>query len=210
MSHSAFYALNFIGISTVQNGTALLSAPTASGLALGDRFQIDIADPCSGLHSLLPLLMFSSFYCYFFLPKRWQQWTVFFSAIPFTIAGNVVRILLLVIGCLLWGSAFAVGTNDTPSNYHEACGFVVFVVVLGLECLFGSALVRAECFWAGSSGAAAKPSEASQSRASGGLSAFSGKFRIGGVTGSLAWRGRGAGCNFGLLHPSICRRKRAS
>ena len=142
VSHTAYYTLNLIGLSTVQSGTALFSAPTASGLALGSRFQIDVADPCSGLHSLLPLLMFSSFYCYFFLSKRWQQWIVFFSAIPFTIAGNVVRILLLVVGCVLWGSTFAVGTNDEPSLYHEICGFVVFVIVLGLECLFGMMLMR--------------------------------------------------------------------
>jgi EpsI family protein len=141
VSHSAFYALNILGIPTIQDGTALLSAPTAAGLPLGGRFQIDIADPCSGLHSLLPLLMFSAFYCYFFFNRWWQQWTVFFSALPFTIAGNVVRILLLVVGCLLWGSNFAIGTTDVPSTYHEGCGFVVFVVVLGLECLFGSWLI---------------------------------------------------------------------
>ncbi len=142
VSHSAYYVLNFIGIPTVQDGTALLSAPTAAGLALGARFQIDIADPCSGLHSLLPLLMFSAFFCYFFFQVRWQQWVVFFSAIPFTIAGNVVRILLLVIGCLVFGSPFAIGTNDEPSTYHEGCGFFVFVIVLGLECLSGFALIR--------------------------------------------------------------------
>jgi exosortase len=148
VSHAAFYTLNIIGIPTTQDGTALLSAPVA-GLPLGARFQIDIADPCSGLHSLLPLLMFSAFYCYFFFQRRWQQWTVFFSAIPFTIAGNVVRILLLVIGCLLWGSAFAVGTNDEPSAYHEGCGFVVFIVVLSLECLFGYALAVVGRRWSG-------------------------------------------------------------
>jgi exosortase len=148
VSHAAFYTLNLIGIPTTQDGTALLSAPAAA-LTLGAHFQIDIADPCSGLHSLLPLLMFSAFYCYFFFHRRWQQWTVFFSAIPFTIAGNVVRILLLVIGCLLWGSPFAVGTNDEPSAYHEGCGFVVFIVVLGLECLFGYALTVAGSRWSG-------------------------------------------------------------
>ena len=141
VSHLAFHVLNLFGIATVQNGTALLSAPTASGLAVGDRFQIDVADPCSGLHSLLPLLMFSAFYCYFFLPKLWQQWTVFPSAILFTIAGNVVRIILLVLGCMAWGSDFAIGTNAEPSAYHEGCGFFVFVIVLGLECLFGSLLI---------------------------------------------------------------------
>ena len=157
VSHAADYVLNLVGIATVQDGTALISAPTASGLALGARFQIDIADPCSGLHSLLPLLMFSSFYCYFFLPKRWQQATVFLSAIPFMIAGNVVRILLLVIGCLLWGSTLAIGTDDDPSAYHEGCGFVVFVVVLGLECLFGAVLIRAGRRWRGPKAAPSLP-----------------------------------------------------
>jgi exosortase len=140
VSHTAYYVLNIAGIATLQSGTALISAPTTS-LPIGSRFQIDVADPCSGLHSLLPLLMFSSFYCYFFLPRTWQKWTVFLSSFVFTIAGNVARIVLLVTGCLLWGSAFAVGTNDVPSRYHEGCGFAVFVIVLGLECLFGSFLI---------------------------------------------------------------------
>jgi exosortase/archaeosortase family protein len=114
---------------------------------MGDRFQIDVADPCSGLHSLLPFLMFSSFYCYFFLPRNWQKWTVFLSSFLFTIAGNVTRIVMLVSGCLLWGSAFAIGTNDEASTYHEGCGFAVFVVGLGLECLFGYLLVVADRRW---------------------------------------------------------------
>ncbi len=142
VSHTAYYALTIMGIPAIQSGTALISAPTATGLSAGARFQIDVADPCSGLHSLLPLLMFSSFFCYFFLPKRWQQWTVFLSSIVFTIAGNVFRILMLVLGSMAWGSAFAIGVDDKPSWYHEACGFAVFIVVLGLECLFGFLLVH--------------------------------------------------------------------
>ena len=141
VSTSAHHVLSLIGIANLQNGTALISAPTASA-ATGDKFQIDVADPCSGLHSLLPFLMFSSFYCYFFLPRTWQKWTVFLSTFFFAIAGNIFRIVMLVIGCLLWGTAFALGTNDAPSNYHEGCGFAVFVVGLGLECGFGSLLVR--------------------------------------------------------------------
>jgi EpsI family protein len=86
--------------------------------------------------------MFASFYCCFFLPKTWQKWTVFFSTFIFAVAGNIFRIVMLVIGCLLWGTTFALGTNDEPSAYHEGCGFAVFVVGLGLECLFGYLLVR--------------------------------------------------------------------
>jgi exosortase len=138
---SAHHVMSLLGIANIQSGTALVSAP-AAGLAVGDKFKIDIKDPCSGLHSLLPFLMFSSFYCYFFLAKRWQQWTVFLSTFLFAVAGNIFRIVMLVVGCLLWGSDFAIGTNDKPSEYHEGCGFAVFVVGLGLECLFGYLLIR--------------------------------------------------------------------
>ena len=139
VSTTAHHVLDLIGISNHQSGTALLSSPTAT-LAVGDKFKIDVADPCSGLHSLMPFLMFSSFYCYFFLERTWQKWLVFLSTFFFAIAGNIFRIVMLVIGCLVFGSTFALGTNDVPSAYHEGCGFAVFVVGLGLECLFGYAL----------------------------------------------------------------------
>ncbi|MEJ0001110.1 MAG: exosortase/archaeosortase family protein [Verrucomicrobiota bacterium] len=121
VSHSAYIVLNLVGVHTVQSGTALLSAPFGDQ-PLGARFQIDVADPCSGLHSLLPLLMFSAFYCYFFLTKAWHQWLVFLSAFVFAIAGNVVRILLLVFGCLLWGREFAIGTTTTRRPIMRAPG----------------------------------------------------------------------------------------
>jgi EpsI family protein len=137
--------LSLVGVPCIQQGTALLSAPDqAAGLPLGSRFQIDITDPCSGLHMLSCLLMFSALYSYFFLPRHWQQWTVFFSTIPLTIVGNIVRILLLVTGCLTYGEAFALGTNEEPSWFHEACGYAVFAVVLGLEVLLAQGLIALE------------------------------------------------------------------
>jgi EpsI family protein len=152
VSHLAYDTLNLIGIPCIQDGTALLSSPDPqASLPLGARFQIDIADPCSGLHSLLPLLMFSACYSYFFLPRLWQRWTVFLSAIPLVIVGNVVRILMLVMGSIKWGAAFAIGTNDIPSWFHEDCGYAVFGVVLGLECLFGFLLITVERRWSNKS-----------------------------------------------------------
>ena len=143
VSHLANGSLNLIGIPCLQHGTALISAPDpAHGLPLGARFQIDIVDPCSGIHSLFPLLMFSAIYSHLFLSRRWQQWTLFFSAFPLILIGNVVRILLLVGGCLAWGSTIALGTNETPSSYHEGCGLAVFVVVVGLELLLAYLLMR--------------------------------------------------------------------
>ncbi len=143
VSNLAFRTLNLIGIPCLLNGTALYSAANpAHGWQIGDRFQIDISDPCSGLHSLLPLLMFSAAYSYFFLPRRWQQWTVFLSAIPCAIIANVIRILLLVFGCMKWGTPSAMGPADHPSLFHEGCGFATFMLALVLESSFGYFLVK--------------------------------------------------------------------
>ncbi len=145
VSDLSSHGLNWAGIPTIQHGTALLSAPDpATGLALGSRFQIDIADPCSGIRALMPLLMFSAAYGYFFLPRRWQQVTIFCSALPLIVLGNCVRIFLLVLGCTTWGATLALGTNQNPSAYHEACGYAVFVVFLGLQLLLAHGLLVLE------------------------------------------------------------------
>jgi EpsI family protein len=88
--------------------------------------------------------MFSACFSHTFVSGRWQQWTIFLSVIPLVIVGNVVRILMLVVGNIRWGTAFALGTNTDPSWFHEACGYAVFVVVLGLECLFAFLLIAGE------------------------------------------------------------------
>jgi exosortase/archaeosortase family protein len=96
------------------------------------------------MHSLLALLMLSALYGYFCLPRRWQQWTIFFSAIPLAVFGNIVRIFMLVGGSLAWGSAFAVGTDKDPSLYHEIAGFAVIAIVLVMEYLLGTLLISVE------------------------------------------------------------------
>jgi exosortase len=144
VSYISNATLNFIGVDSIRYGTALFSAPTTHS-AIGSSFRIDIADPCSGIHSLMPMLMFSALYSHFFLSRRWSQWLVFLTTMPLIIVGNVVRILLLVMGCILWGAIFALGVdNDHISWYHETAGFVVFVVVLGTECLLGFILTAGD------------------------------------------------------------------
>jgi exosortase len=141
MSHLAGDSLNILGIPTIQNGTSLLSAPDPRAeLQLGAKFQIDIADPCSGLRSLFALLMCSALYSHLFLNRLWQQWIVFLSAIPLAIMGNLVRILMLTIGSIWFGSSFAIGTTREPTWFHETAGFMVFGVALGLEMLLGTLL----------------------------------------------------------------------
>jgi exosortase len=133
MSHTSYEVLNFIGTPCLQSGTAILSAPNmAAGIPTGQTFSIDIADPCSGLHSLFALMMLSALAGYVCINNLVLRWLVFFSSIPLAIAGNVVRILLLVWGAKHFGTSFAIGTDENPSAFHMGCGYAVYLVALML------------------------------------------------------------------------------
>jgi exosortase len=143
MSTMAAHILPFIGIPTIQSGTALISpGDSLHNVPMGSQFQIDIADPCSGIRSLFALLMFSALFGYLFLPKLWQQWVIFLSAFPLAILGNLARVIILVLGSVFFGSAFAVGTNNEPSAFHEGAGFLVYAIALGAEFGLASLLTR--------------------------------------------------------------------
>ncbi len=143
MSHLAYDILNIVEIPAIQSGTAILSAPNpAAGLHVGDRFRIDIADPCSGIRSLFALMMISALYANMALPRLWQQWVVFLASIPLTVIGNLARVLILIAGSIFFGSSFAIGTNENPSWFHEGAGFMVYGVALGLEFALGALLTK--------------------------------------------------------------------
>ncbi len=131
MSQTAHLLLAILGIANTRIGTAIVSsADPAHGLAQGSRFAIDIADPCSGIHSLFALLMISALYGYFSLPPGWRRGTLFLMAIPLAVAGNVVRIVMLAFGTLLFGAPFAIGAPEQPTWFHMGAGYVVFAVAL--------------------------------------------------------------------------------
>ncbi len=130
--------LNFFGIPVVRMGTGIFSAPDpANGLAQGALFQLEVADPCSGIRSLSALIMLSALYGYLMMRKTWQKLWIFALAIPFAILGNIARILILTVGTLLFGSDFAIGTLENPSAYHLGAGYAVFVVAIGMMVFTG-------------------------------------------------------------------------
>ena len=124
--------LNLIGVDTMRVGTALVSAPDyAAGLKQGERFALDVANPCSGIRSLFALMMVSALYAQLTLDKTWQKLTLFALSPLLAVAGNFARMLMLTFGTILLGSGLAIGTEENPTTYHMAAGFFVFVVALG-------------------------------------------------------------------------------
>ena len=141
MAHYSHLVLRLFGVANDQVGTAILSAPNPSaGLAQGARFAIDIADPCSGMHSLFALLMIGALYAHLTLDKTWQKWLLFLAAVPLAVLGNITRIVVITFATIWWGSAVAIGTEENPSNIHMGAGFAVFFVALGGMVLVGMVL----------------------------------------------------------------------
>lgn len=124
--------LNLIGIDTLRVGTSLVSAPDfANGLRQGERFALDVANPCSGIRSLFALMMISALYGHLTLQEKWKKLVLFTASFPLAVLGNFVRVLMLTFGTLLFGNNIAIGTLEDPTAYHLAAGFAVFVVALG-------------------------------------------------------------------------------
>lgn len=129
-------ALNLIGIPVVRIGTGIHSAPDfARHLQEGDRFMLDVADPCSGIRSLFSLIIIAAFYGYVGLKRVFPRLILLACALPLAVAGNFVRLILLAVGSVFFGQNFAIGKvvdgQQMESAYHEACGYVVFAVALG-------------------------------------------------------------------------------
>jgi len=131
MSTVSVAFLNLVGLSCVQSGTAIVSAPDfAAGLAAGERFAVDVADPCSGIRSLFALMMVSALYGYLVMDRAWQKWVIFLSSIPLAVAGNFARIIMLTLGTIMLGPETAIGTLEEPTFFHMLSGFLVFAVAL--------------------------------------------------------------------------------
>lgn len=131
----AGFVLNLIGVDVVREGTGLYSGPDfANNLQIGDRFRLDVANPCSGIRSLSSLAMISVLYGLLALKRPLPRLLLFLSSIPLAVAGNLVRLILLALGSVWFGQEFAVGAVhdgvQTESFYHEIAGYVVFAVAL--------------------------------------------------------------------------------
>jgi exosortase len=144
MSKLGVIILNLFGVPVVLVGTGILSAPDAAQhLATGQKFAVDVANPCSGIRSLFALMMVGALFSHFTLKGAWRKWILFLCTPPLAVLGNLVRILMLTLGTVAFGSEFALGKNplEHPSWFHMLAGYLVFMVALigmmGIASLLG-------------------------------------------------------------------------
>lgn len=89
-------------------------------------YKLQVAEACSGLRYLFPLLSFGFLVAYLYRGPFWQRALLFLSAIPITILMNSLRIGFIGVLVDGWGIGAAEGFM------HLFEGWVVFVICLAL------------------------------------------------------------------------------
>ncbi len=97
---------------------------------------LDIAEACSGIRSLLSLAFLSLVYAYFTDKRIWMRWALLLATIPIAIGANGVRVAVT-------GLLSEMNTEWAQGAYHEAEGYVVFVVALAALILTHRILIAA-------------------------------------------------------------------
>lgn len=103
-------------------------------------YQLQVAEACSGLRYLFPLMSFSFLFAVLYRGPRWHKVVLFLSALPITVLMNSVRIG--IIGLLV----NRYGTEQAEGFLHFFEGWIIFaacVVLLYIEAILLQRLTMA-------------------------------------------------------------------
>lgn len=78
-----------MGIDVVRDGTRLLGGE--------GRFEYDVAAACSGIRSLIATVAIATIYAFTAFRQPWKRLVLLASALPLAVAGNVFRMLIIVL-----------------------------------------------------------------------------------------------------------------
>jgi exosortase D (VPLPA-CTERM-specific) len=99
-------------------------------------YKLQIAEACSGLRYLFPLMTLGVIVAYLFKGKLWMRWCLFLSTIPLTVFMNSLRIG--IIGILV--DSFGIAQAEGFLHLFE--GWVIFMICFALLVAETWALVR--------------------------------------------------------------------
>ena len=100
------------------------------------NYQLEVAEACSGLRYLLPLMTLSFIIAYLFRGPAWKRVVILLSSIPITVIMNSLRIGFIGITVEHWGSGMAEGA------LHDFEGWLVFMFSTGAVILTAFGLSR--------------------------------------------------------------------
>src|SRR5205085_3940243 len=128
------FRLQFLITNAVQSlSTALGIKIYAVGTTLrpvnGD-WGFDIAEGCSGIRSLIAIIMLTAVYAHIFEKELWKKVVLLAFSIAFALIANVGRIFTIILIARAGYPQFASGL------YHEYSGFISFPIALAAMYFF--------------------------------------------------------------------------
>jgi exosortase len=124
-SQVAEFLLNLMGYAVLREGNVLELASQ----------KLSVVDACSGIRSLLSLTFLSLVSAYFFDTRVWMRAVLFVAVIPIAIAANAGRVTLT-------GVLSEINPEYSRGMFHEASGWVIFMIALFLLVAFHQLLNR--------------------------------------------------------------------
>lgn len=128
----AHWGSALFGVETYTKGTTILPLH-------GDWKPLSIAHGCSGIRSLMALLMISAAWAYIAKMSLWKRVLLFASALPLAIVGNALRVISIFVLAEYGNAQWAAGT------WHDWSGLLLFypfslLLLLGLHSLLDGGL----------------------------------------------------------------------
>ena len=109
----AHHGSSLCGVETYVEGTKVLPIK-------GNWEPLDIAKGCSGIRSLMALLMISATWAYIAKMAMWKRVLLFLCAFPLAILGNALRVISIFVIAEYGNAKWAVGT------WHDWSGLLLF------------------------------------------------------------------------------------
>ena len=109
----AHHGSNLLGVETYTQGTTVLPLE-------GDWKPLSIAHGCSGIRSLMALLMISAAWAYVARMALWKRVLLFLCAFPLAIIGNSLRVISIFVIAEYGNSQWA------STTWHDWSGLLLF------------------------------------------------------------------------------------
>jgi exosortase len=104
---------SFFGVETIVNGTEILSAH-------GKWKPLEIAGGCSGIRSIMALLMISAAWAFVAKIALWKKGLLFLAAFPLAILGNSLRVISIFVLAEYGDAEWA------RTTWHDWSGLLLF------------------------------------------------------------------------------------
>lgn len=105
-----------VGMKIEATGTTIRS--------LDGSFNFEIAEGCSGIHSLMAMSMLTALFVHFTQREWWKKGVIFAGSIVFAVIGNIGRIFTVILFAKFINARIAGGL------YHDYSGFIFFPIAV--------------------------------------------------------------------------------